>query len=92
MQKSWKGLLQSLLFQILCTNPDTTGRACPTRWKEDRDSYLPSPSWRSNELLSGIKLAFSERADSSRFYFFIDGLEEYEGNDCFELINLIEQL
>ncbi|KAL7620218.1 hypothetical protein AAE478_009211 [Parahypoxylon ruwenzoriense] len=92
MQKSWKGLLQSLLFQILATCPDAAEKICPTRWNEARDPYLPSPPWRSDELVSTIELAFSETADSSRFCFFIDGLDEYEGDDHFELISLIERL
>ncbi|KAI1215033.1 uncharacterized protein F4807DRAFT_455482 [Annulohypoxylon truncatum] len=92
MQKSWKGLLQSLLFQILSTCPDVAAKICPTRWNEARDLQLPPPAWRSDELVSTIELAFTEIADSYRFCFFIDGLDEYEGDDHFELISLIERL
>lgn len=92
MQKSWKGLLQSLLFQILSTCPDIAEKICPARWNEARDLQLPPPSWRSDELVSTIELAFSEIANSHRFCFFIDGLDEYEGDDHFELISLIERL
>ncbi|KAI0885146.1 uncharacterized protein GGS22DRAFT_139493 [Annulohypoxylon maeteangense] len=92
MQKSWKGLLQSLLFQILSTCPDIAEKICSRRWNEAHDPKLPPPSWRSDELVDTIGLAFSEIADSYRFCFFIDGLDEYEGDDHFELINLIERL
>ncbi|KAI1101033.1 hypothetical protein F4804DRAFT_24420 [Jackrogersella minutella] len=92
MQKSWKGLLQSLLYQILATCPVIAEKICPTRWNEARDPYLSPPPWKSNELVSTIELALSEVASSSRFCFFIDGLDEYEGDDHFELISLIERL
>lgn len=92
MQKSWKGLLQSLLFQILGACPDAADRICPTRWNEVVDLHQPPPPWRSDELVSTIERAFAETADSSRFCFFIDGLDEYEGDDHFELISGIERL
>ncbi|OTB05578.1 hypothetical protein M426DRAFT_10619 [Hypoxylon sp. CI-4A] len=60
--------------------------------KASGDLHQTCPPWTSNELVSSIERAFHEVSNTSRFCFFIDGLDEYEGDDHFELICGIERL
>jgi len=72
LQKSQRGLFQSLLYQIL--------RAAPTLEKYTTLGRLEHKSWEMHHL----ELAFQKIAEANidaKFYFFIDGLDEYDGRD-----------
>ncbi|KAI0380702.1 hypothetical protein F5Y04DRAFT_257206 [Hypomontagnella monticulosa] len=92
MQKSETGLLQSLLFQVLCACPDVVEYACPQKWGDESMLGLAPPSWKFSELIASLKRAFAHITDSSRLCFFIDGLDEYDGYDHARLIDLIQEL
>ncbi|KAH8884103.1 hypothetical protein GQ53DRAFT_797937 [Thozetella sp. PMI_491] len=67
IQKSQEGLLLTLLFEIFRQCPDLLQSSCPKQW-------LAAP-----EDLKGCKLG--ERSDlKCKFCFFIDGLDEYQGD------------
>ncbi|KAJ8111143.1 hypothetical protein ONZ43_g5693 [Nemania bipapillata] len=95
MQKSQQGLLQSLLFQVLSICPEVAERVCPDRWKSAESNGLqdlqPRP-WKKDEIVDCLERTFALTADSARFCFFIDGLDEYQGDDHYTVIQLIDRL
>lgn len=83
IQKSQNGLLQSLLYQILRACPALTLQMCPLH-------YAHEP-WTRGELFETLEKIAKQTVLSAKFCFFIDGLDEYEGDD-FEVIALLESL
>jgi hypothetical protein len=71
MQKSQLGLFQTLLYQILRNDPGLIPRVCP-----DRRHY---EAWDIKDLKEIFKRIATQTVDSTRFCFFIDGLDEYDG-------------
>ncbi|KAJ4299982.1 hypothetical protein N0V90_005230 [Kalmusia sp. IMI 367209] len=63
------------------------------RWASKDTSYIASPSspWPLEELQKTLKLLAAEQTISTRFYFHIDGLDEYAG-DHFKVIDIIQEL
>ncbi|KAF2638408.1 hypothetical protein P280DRAFT_431703, partial [Massarina eburnea CBS 473.64] len=74
MQKSRSGLLQSLLYQILLASPDFI-----TRYLSDRRA---TDTWSVRQLINAVKtVTRSENSHSTKYCFFIDGLDEYGENE-----------
>ena len=73
LQKSLEGLLRSLLFELLRQSPDSIQSACHARW-----SVTEPLAWTERELLEALK-SLRLNSPSTRFCFFIDGLDEYQG-------------
>jgi hypothetical protein len=93
MQESQDGLLRTLLYDIIRHCEDLVPFLFPGRWEA---YYLfneyTEGSWTSTELLRALKAAIKVgKTRSIKFVFFIDGLDEFEG-DCTELINLLNLL
>jgi len=89
MQMSLIGLLQSILYQLLVKHPDLVPKILPERW----EAYTlfgndPQP-WTQGELSKALKLLASEETVGTKFCFFIDGLDEFDG-DHSELNNLLK--
>ena len=65
-------------------------RACPSRWASDIPRDTP---WDSSELMQLFKRVISDisRSMSNRFCFFIDGLDEFNG-DVDELLDIIKEI
>lgn len=88
LQKSQEGLLQSLLHGVLSQCPDIMPQVLCKRWEQCARTQSTSSHWTRAELLK----AFSELSHQSRlnkrFCFFIDGLDEYDG-DHLEVINIV---
>ncbi|KAF2663535.1 hypothetical protein BT63DRAFT_379891, partial [Microthyrium microscopicum] len=91
LQKSNTGLLRSILFQILRQCPELIEAAFSERWLESQTigslqeantADLMGAYDRISGLLSSLKV---------KFCFFIDGLDEYEG-DTADIIHLVELL
>lgn len=79
LQKSQRGLFQSLLYQIL--------RAAPTLEKHITLGRLDHEAWEMHHL----ELAFRKIAEANldaKFCFFIDGLDEYDGRET-EVIGIL---
>ncbi|GIZ38534.1 hypothetical protein CKM354_000195000 [Cercospora kikuchii] len=90
MQRSYEGLLQSLLYEVLRQCPDVIEQVCPSRWND-----FVQVKWLLSELLDCIqRLAVIKPVGDVRepcFCFFIDGLDEYEGDDD-EVIKLLQKI
>jgi hypothetical protein len=88
MQKSQQGLLQSLLYEILTRCPDLIPTVFRERWHTNAASskYQRSEVWRPIELSRAFERLQDLASMNTKFCFFIDGLDEYDG-DHFELID-----
>ncbi|KAF2111502.1 hypothetical protein BDV96DRAFT_184131 [Lophiotrema nucula] len=91
LQKSKEGLLRSLLFEVLRQCPALIHPVC---------SWMPfyfalgdhaDSSWSLEMLLQCFSRLSKQTETSTKFCFFIDGLDEYDG-DCFDLIEAIKKL
>jgi hypothetical protein len=92
-QKSQEGLLQSLLFEILRKNSHLISEAFPSRWKEfgAESSDLDWLSWTRKDLLDAFTRLKQYNTVSTKFFFFIDGLDEYDGHHA-DLIDVLKGL
>lgn len=75
LQKSQDGLLRSLLFEILRQCPSLIPEVCPMRWKT---TDISDP-WTKSELMETLKRITLTTTISTKFFFLIDGLDEYQG-------------
>jgi hypothetical protein len=96
LQKSSTGLLRSIMFQILRQCPDLIQHAYPDPWEERHDlgslrrfSQLDPTTV---ELLTAYqRIAGLLPTTKVKFCFFIDGLDEYDGEPA-DIVQLIESL
>ncbi|KAI9932532.1 hypothetical protein AWENTII_005169 [Aspergillus wentii] len=72
-QKSQEGLLQSLLYQILKSVPDLIPKVCP--------DHLEYEDWHFQELKATFSRISNLGALPVKFCFFIDALDEYNGDE-----------
>lgn len=80
LQMSQEGFLRSVLFEVLAKCPDLIRQTFRNQW-ENAPEWHSNKTFRLDELTSAFKCL--ERAFQSpdrRFCFFIDGLDEYEGD------------
>jgi len=83
-QKSQKGMLRSLLFQIFSTYPDIIPIVFDDGWAKTykillRDeNSLAMNSWDINRLATTLQAVFRQTTVSVRICLFIDGLDEFE--------------
>ncbi|KAK1624060.1 hypothetical protein BDP81DRAFT_465006 [Colletotrichum phormii] len=75
MQKSQRGLLQTLLYEILREVPNLIDRVCSRRRSALQHELMET--WGKEELLAAFSLLASQTDLPVRFCFFIDGLDEY---------------
>lgn len=82
MQKSQAGLFQSIVYQILRSVPAIIPLVCPERLHHER--------WEVEDLRGTLReiLKLPQSSLSVRFCFFIDGLDEYNGDEE-DLINVL---
>ncbi|KAF2811409.1 uncharacterized protein BDZ99DRAFT_559411, partial [Mytilinidion resinicola] len=97
LEKSRKGLLRSLLFQILRRVPNIIRIVCHEKLKEAKRSIdggilCEGVFWEESELVSTL-IDVVEKAISSPFClcFFMDGLDEYDGSSL-EIVGIIKRL
>ena len=88
LQKSQQGLLQTLLLHILRQNPALIAILCPHRWQRSATSAEP---WTCTEVFDAFAKLKDHRIDASKFCFFIDGLDEYDGEHM-DVVKIIEGL
>lgn len=82
LQKTHEGLLRSLLFQILNQCRAIIPYALPERWTSEKFSlsHLETQPWTLKDLSDAVTRVTEHAATvNSCFCFFIDGLDEYEG-------------
>lgn len=90
-QRSQRGLLRSLLYDVFRHCPDIISTTCPSRWKTALATTDTSPdAWSMAELTSALQSCLACSHLETKFCWFIDGLDEYEGEHdslCDFLIN-----
>ena len=91
IQKSQEGLFRSLLYEILSQCPELTRTICSSKAKTFRpfvDEYEP---WTRQELWHAIAQLKDQCGARARFCFFIDGLDEYDGESD-HIVSVLESL
>lgn len=91
MQKSRKGLLQTLLFEIFRQQPNLIETACPERWSLKNPETFYFGTWLIPELARAIDRIVECKNLSVKFCFFIDGLDEFE-DDHVEFCQALRKL
>ena len=87
LQKSEQGLLQSLLYEVLSQCSDLVPAVCSSRYHTFGSS---ARIWTKRELLETL-LALEKQTPSLMFCFFIDDLDEFDGNHK-EIVRVVEDL
>jgi hypothetical protein len=79
-QKSLNGLLRGLLHCILTQSPDLIPMTFPKQWESGQHQYMIHFGHR--EVCQAFDNIIQQKAvyDKRKFVFFIDGLDEFEGN------------
>ena len=90
MQKGSLGLLRSLVYQILSKDPDSIN-AVANLEETARDDVTPVPAWTELRLIRTLLGAVQYLANRLCICFFIDGLDEYSG-DQGTLVDLVGKL
>lgn len=92
MQKSQQGLLQSFLYQILSQCPELIEKLRQSCWSavnlgDDHGPYI----WTYQQLIDGLTEVANQDKLPFKFCFFVDNLDEYEGEDS-DIINILREL
>lgn len=93
IQKSWQGLLQSLLFDLLRGHPHVVSLATPNRWAAAKAGQWEAAAepWSVSELSAALRaLAIADHVPL-KMCFFIDGLDEYDSNHA-ELCQVLRDM
>ena len=88
MQKSQLGLLQTLLYTVLQQCPPLVSQICKAQIQKAASSTL---FWTRAEVLEVLKDMGLRTSASTRFCFFIDGLDEFDG-DHTEVLEVMQGL
>lgn len=88
MQKSLQGLLQSLVYEILSKHQARMPTLCPSRWSSVTPATEP---WKQSELKKILSSLARQDTGPTKFCFFIDGFDEYDGN-TFEILNCLADI
>lgn len=89
MQMSKLGLLQTLLHQSVQNSPERIPKLFPDRWKSYELFGGDLRPWSMPELVHAFNTLITD--DMTKFAFFIDGLDEFEGSGP-ELVKFILEL
>lgn len=89
MQKSQQGLLQSLLRKIFEQCPELVPIVCPSRWNRYHDI---GATWNRRELSEAFRKLGQEQSLNLKFCFFVDGVDEYDGEDYTHIIDVLKTM
>ncbi|KAI8945531.1 hypothetical protein F4801DRAFT_568092 [Xylaria longipes] len=89
LQKSFEGLLRTLLFQILIDDPELAAIAFPSEINKKPD--ITNHEWGIGELFTAFKNVTEHDNFPFRVCIFVDGLDEYEG-DHLSLVELLQRI
>lgn len=94
MQKSLKGLLQSLLFDILSQDTDGIPEVAQWRWRACLLGLEKLPEWTLAELHLAFQLLLDRIEQSCLLFLLIDGLDEYAGSfdDQTDFVKLLKNV
>lgn len=84
--------MQSLLCQILRECPELIPFASTRRWQADENSIAHKDAWTRKELTASLANIMARGQLTSRFCFFIDGLDEHADENAGEHHELIGYL
>jgi hypothetical protein len=96
-QRSHKGLMKSLLFQCLNWKPALVPHVIPSKWKLKASTseyeWLETitSNWSLKKLEESFQLMTSQTSIQMKMCFFIDGLDEYDGDHA-ELARLFRDI
>ena len=90
LQKAIEGFWRTVLFKVFHQCPSLIPAACPTRWSACKDLRTSLPRWTPTELDEAFKALIHNDALPVRFCFFIDGLDECEGEHDDLLLHLAQ--
>ncbi|KAH7074681.1 heterokaryon incompatibility protein-domain-containing protein [Paraphoma chrysanthemicola] len=97
IQMSFHGLVRTLLYEIAQDEAISMADLFPERWEElrsnlisDRTSEKIQP-WTTSECLESLRKLLVYPFDTMRFFFFVDGLDEFSG-EYTELIELLKEM
>ena len=90
IQRSWQGLLQSLLFDVLHNHPSIVPLTSPNRWAAAKAGQWQTAAepWSVTELAAALRALASAKDIPLKMCFFIDGLDEFD-SDHTELCNVL---
>ncbi|KAH8645926.1 hypothetical protein BGZ61DRAFT_542667 [Ilyonectria robusta] len=93
IQKSWQGLLQSLLFDVFHKRPSVVSLISPDRWAAAKAGHWQAAAqpWSVTELAVALRALASSDSLPLKMCFFIDGLDEYD-SDHAELCNVLRDM
>lgn len=91
IQKSIIGLLQSLFYEMLKENRSLILKLFPWRWRMHQSGGPSAQPWTETEFHDALKILKTQMTQTSKFCFFIDGLDEYEGDHEW-LVNFAKEL
>ena len=90
LQKSQEGLLQSLLHEVFSQCPEIMPQVISRRWELCSRTQYTHGDWTRAELLDAFAQLSNQDTLKKRFCFFIDGLDEYDG-DHSEVVDLVQR-
>jgi hypothetical protein len=91
IQMSQMGLLRSLLYQVLIKYPRWAPSLFPERWETYDLFGGDTREWTWSELLRALKALAHFDDGNTKLSFFIDGLDEFDGEHT-QLINLLKEM
>lgn len=89
LQKSYDGLIRSLLFQILRQRPALIQKLCPRRI--DGDEFTRQEPWTFPELSRTFQSLTEDGTLDAYVCIFVDGLDEYDGTPA-DVIKILTEL
>lgn len=88
LQKNYVGFVRSLLYQIAEQRDDAISimmgkNALSTKdgGRDNFDDFAPAYMWTIERLDDALKRFLDKKPESLRFYVFLDGLDEFEGDE-----------
>ena len=96
LQKTIKGLLRSLIYQILQTKPERMMSPAQTSYEKGLPlpfgpTHEPITDWTERKLLEYFSLLAESASTSHRICLFVDGLDEFSGKYK-DLVNFVLEL
>ena len=97
MQMSIDGLLRTILYEIVQSEGVSILDLFPERWEEIRSNLVSDGTpyemqpWTTSECLQALRRLLLRPFNTLRFFFFVDGLDEFSG-DHTELIELLKEM
>jgi NACHT domain len=91
IQRSLEGLLRTLLYNVAKQLKDCIPQLSPQRWEMTTIFEDDTAPWTMTEYLQTLKRLARPEFQRYKFAFFVDGLDEFEGNHE-EVVLLLKEL